>query len=230
MIFGLAIHASRCAAADPWGGSLGATADYIVRGISRTDDRAAVQGDLHYLHASGFVAGVFVSNSQFDADDRRDVEFDAYVGFTWTKGDDWSGKILASHYTYPWNPDGSGYDYDEFNVTLAFQEWLSASVVYSPNAWRHAPSGALIGVSNEAAELNAQRPLWGRLSATGGVGYSHLAGPNPRGYGYWSIGAAYDIAQTTIVLSHENTTAAAKALFYNAAVGARWTGTVIWRF
>ena len=47
---------------------------------------------------------------------------------------------------------------------------------------------------------------------------------------YWSVGAAYNLAPFTFVLSYVNTNAAAKALFYNAAADNRWSGTVLWRF
>jgi uncharacterized protein (TIGR02001 family) len=232
VLLGLAAGAPRCMGADQWGGSLGLTSDYIVRGVSRTNDRPALQGDLHYYSStSGFVVGLFASNTKFDPEDRTDGELDAYLGFAWTSGLDWSGRILASHYTYPWNPAGSGYDYDEFDVSVVFQEWLSATLAYSPNAWRDLPSGALIGVPNEAAEVGLQRPILGKLSATAGIGYSHLAGPPaPAGYAFWSLGAAYDLAPVSISLSYVKTTAGARALFYNAAGTWRWTGTVIWRF
>src|SRR5277367_5896034 len=106
---------AHCAAADQWGGSLSITSDYLVRGVSRSNNQAALQLDLHYLNSSGFVAGVFASNTQIDPNDGRDVELDAFVGFAWTAGSDWRGRILASHYAYPWNQDGSGYNYDEID-------------------------------------------------------------------------------------------------------------------
>ncbi len=162
-----------CAAADSWGGSLGVTSDYIVRGISRSYDRAALQLDLHYSNRSGFVAGLFASNTQIDPDQRRDVELDAFVGFAWTAGS---------------------------------------------------------GVTSESAEVSLQRPVLGRLSATAGIGYSHFGGPDAAGYAYWSVGAAYSFAPVSLAVSYVNTTAGAKALFYNAAADGRWTGTVIWRF
>ena len=230
MSLGLVIGTPRCVGADVWGGSLGITSDYIVRAISRSNARAALQFDLHYLNGSGFLAGLFASNTQFDSEDRRDVEIDGFLGFAWSAGNDWHGKILANHYTYPWNQAGSGYDYDEFDVDLAFQQWLSAAFVYSPNAWRYLRSLGLIGVTSESAEVNVQRPVLGKLSATAGVGYSHYDGPSPGGFAYWSVGAAYDLAPVALVLSYVNTTAGAKALFYNAAAEGRWTGTVIWRF
>ena len=117
---GLVVGTPMCAAADVWGGSVGVTSDYILRGVSRSNGRAALQVDLHYLNASGFVAGLFGSNTQIDPREPKDVELDAFLGFAWTAGNDWHGKVLASHYLYPWNRDGSGYDYDELDVDLAF--------------------------------------------------------------------------------------------------------------
>jgi uncharacterized protein (TIGR02001 family) len=227
---GLLIGSPHCVGADLWGGSLTATSDYMVRGISRSDDRAALQLDVHYLNSSGFVAGMFASNTRIDPDRSGDVELSAFVGFAWTTGSDWRGKILGSHYAYPWNWSGSGYDYDELDVDFAYQEWLGVNFVYSPNAPRYLMSRGLTGVTSESAEVNLQRPVLGRLSATAGIGYSHFDGPDARGYAYWSVGAVYTIAPVSLVVSYVNTTAGAKALFYNSAADGRWVGTVIWRF
>ena len=227
---GLVVGTPMCAAADVWGGSVGVTSDYILRGVSRSNGRAALQVDLHYLNASGFVAGLFGSNTQIDPREPKDVELDAFLGFAWTAGNDWHGKVLASHYLYPWNRDGSGYDYDELDVDLAFQEWLEVGLVYSPNAPRYLPYRGLFGVTSAAAEANLQRPVLGKLSAAAGIGYSRFAGPEPAGFAYWSLGAVYDLAPVSLALSYVSTTAGAKALFYNAAADGRWTGTVIWRF
>jgi uncharacterized protein (TIGR02001 family) len=219
-----------CAAADLWGGSLALTNDYIVRGISRSNDRAALQLDVHYLDDSGFVAGLFASNTQIDPGEPSNVELDGFVGFAWTASSDWRGRALLSHYAYPRDRHGSGYDYDELDLDATYQGWLNVGLVYSPNAPRYTFYRGLIGVSSAAAEISVQRPVWRKLSATAGVGYSRLAGPDPAGYAYWSTGAAWDLAPVTLALSYVDTTAGAKALFYNAAVRGLWTGTVIWRF
>lgn len=226
----MAIGAPFCAASDLWGGSIGVTNDYIVRGISRSNERAALQLDLHYLNDSGFVAGLFASNTQIDPGEPRDVELDAFVGFAWTANQDWRGKVLASHYAYPWNPAGSGYDYDELDVDADFQDWLNLTLVYSPNAARYLPARGLIGVTSKSAEVNLQRPVWRKVSATAGVGYSSYGGPDAAGYVYWSAGAAYDLAPAYLSLSYVDTTAGAKTLFYNEASTGRWTAAVIWRF
>ncbi len=227
---GLVIGTTRSAAADVWGGSLGVTSDYIVRGVSRSYDSAALQLDLHYVNSSGLVAGLFASSTRLDPGEPRDVELDAFLGFAWNAGSDWHGKILANHYAYPWNRAGNAYDYDELDADAAFQEWLDVNLVYSPNYPRYIPYRGLIGVASESAEISLQRPVVGKLSATGGVGYSYLHGPDPAGYAYWSLGATYDLAPVSLILSYVNTSAGAKALFYNAAQSNRWSGTVIWRF
>jgi uncharacterized protein (TIGR02001 family) len=227
---GIVCGSSRCEGADQWGGSLGITSDYIVRGISRSDDHAALQFDLHYLNDSGFVAGLFASSAQIDPDAPRDVELDAFVGFSWAAGEEWRGRILASHYAYPWNQAGTGYDYDELDIDAAFQDWLHVNLVYSPDAPLFVRSRGLIGVASTAAEVNLQRPLLRKLSATAGLGYANYDGPDHAGYAYGSVGAAYDLAPFFLTLSYVDTSAGAKALFYNAAAGGRWTGTVIWRF
>ncbi|MEP6546642.1 MAG: TorF family putative porin, partial [Gammaproteobacteria bacterium] len=168
----------RCAAADLWGGSLAITSDYIVRGISRSDDQAALQLDVHYLNSSGFVLGLFASNTKIDHREPSDLELDGFIGFAWTAGGDWRGRALLSHYAYPWNRHGSEYDYDEFDIDATYQEWLNVGLVYSPNAPRYLYSyGGFAGVTSESAQLSVQRPLWRKLSATLGVGYSRFEGP-----------------------------------------------------
>jgi uncharacterized protein (TIGR02001 family) len=226
------VGASRCVAADAWGGSLDLTSDYLVRGISRTDDQPALQLDLHYAHSSGFLAGFFASNTRIDGTEPRDVEFSGFIGWGWNFAPDWHAQVMVSHYAYPWNRRGSSYNYDELDVDVAYQGWLHMNLEYSPNSPRFIPYpyAVLIGQTQKSAEISAQRPIWQKLSLTAGIGYSFLDGAESEGYTYWSAGAAYDIRSVSLVLAYVNTTHAAKTLFPNAAASDRWTGTVIWRF
>ena len=63
------------------------------------------------------------------------------------------------------------------------------------------------GVSSEAAESSLATPDVGKLSATAGLGYAYYGGPDPAGYAYWSVGAAYDLAPVSLAVSYVNTTA-----------------------
>jgi uncharacterized protein (TIGR02001 family) len=55
-------------AEDPWSFSanIGAVSNYIWRGVTQTGDQAAVQGGIDVAHASGFYAGTWISNVDFD--------------------------------------------------------------------------------------------------------------------------------------------------------------------
>ena len=224
------LGASRCPAADFWGGSVAVTSDYLLRGISRSSGDPALQVDLHYLNSSGFIAGLFASNTRIDPYQHSDVEFDAFGGVAWSAGDDWRGKALISYYTYPFNADGSEYNYVEADLEWEFRQWLELSLVYSPDAPRVLPTRGLAGIASESVELNMQRPLIERLSGTAGLGFSHYAGADGGGYAYWSVGFAYDWHPFAFAVSYSDTSAEAKSLFYNNAVHGRWVGTAIWRF
>lgn len=219
-------------AADEWGGSVALSSDYFVRGISRTSDNAALQLDLHYSNPNGFLAGVFASNTQIDRSERTDAELSGFIGFAWSIDEAWRARMLASHYAYPWNRAGSHYNYDELDFDISYQSWLHFDLGYSPNSPRFLadPYPELVGVTEKSAEVSAQRQIFGKFSLTAGVGYSLLDGPESGGYVYWSGGAAYDFRSLTVAVAYVDTSAKAKALFYNAAATGQWTGTLIWRF
>jgi uncharacterized protein (TIGR02001 family) len=217
--------------ADTWGGSLDLTSDYFVRGISRSNDQAALQGSLYYLSSTGFVGGVFASNTQIAPNEPRDAELSAFLGYIGSFDPDWQAKIIASNYSYPWNKLGSKYNYDEVDVEAVFRGWLNLTLSYSPNFPRYeADAGGLRGVSAGSAEINVQRPLYRKLSAIGGIGYFYLGGYDSTGYAYFSAGAAYDLAPVTLTVSYVDASSAANALFYNSAHGGKWAGTILWRF
>jgi uncharacterized protein (TIGR02001 family) len=224
----LAAH-SVCAA-ETWGGSVGLTSDYLVRGLSRSDNKYAIQADLHVASDLGIIGGVFASTSRFSSDDHRDVELSAFLGFAWTAGSDWRAKVLVSHYSYPWNAAGSQYNYDEFSVDANFRDWLDVNVMYSPNSPIPVDYSRLMAVTEKAAEINFHTPWWHRFAAAAGAGYADLSGPSGLGYAYWSAGGLYDASPWSFSLSYVNTSAAAKYLFYNAAAHDRWAATVIWQF
>ncbi|PIE90188.1 MAG: hypothetical protein CR997_07280 [Acidobacteria bacterium] len=58
--------------------NLGATSDFVWRGVTQTEEDPALQGGVDYAHASGFYAGAWASNVSFDGD--SDVEVDFYLG------------------------------------------------------------------------------------------------------------------------------------------------------
>jgi uncharacterized protein (TIGR02001 family) len=227
---GWGMSPSRAHAADAWGGSLGLTNDYLVRGITRSDDQAAVQGDLHYRCQCGLIAGVFASSAREDARRATEAEVSAFIGMAWSAGEEWRGKALASHYAYRGQPHSNVYDYDELNVDAAYRDWLDVNLTYAPNYSRFVPYQGLVRGTDISAELNLQRPVYRKLTATGGVGWSHQGGYEADGYVYWSLGLSLVLAPVAFNLAYVDTSSAAQSLFYDTAARGRWVGTAIWRF
>jgi len=85
-------------AAEVWGESLAATSDYLVRGISRSNQHAALQADVHVATEGGFIGGIFASSVQFDSGDTRNAEVSAFAGFSFRQAGPWRTKVLASYY------------------------------------------------------------------------------------------------------------------------------------
>jgi uncharacterized protein (TIGR02001 family) len=206
------------------------TSDYLVRGISRTNDHAALQLDLHFSTDSGLVTGVFASNSQVDPDQPRDVELDAFLGFAWSSATDWRGLVRATYYSYPWNQGGSTYNYAELDADVIYRDALELAVTYSPDAPRYIAYRGFVGVTSSSVEVNLQHRLYDKLSGTAGVGYSKLEGPAGAGYEYWSAGAAYDLGRAAVTLSYVDTSYAAKSLFYQEGAASHWDASIIYRF
>ena len=76
------------------------------------------------------MAGVFASNAQIDSRDPEDVELSGFVGFVWNLDEAWRARVLASHYAYPWNREGSHYNYDELDLDVSYQGWLHFELGY----------------------------------------------------------------------------------------------------
>jgi uncharacterized protein (TIGR02001 family) len=221
---------SGLAAEHNWGGSVGLTSDFLVRGISRSDHQASLQAEVHIANKAGWMAGVFAASTRLTARENRDAELGGFVGYAWNWNSDWSSKLLASYYSYPWNDLGSAYDYSEFSAELGFRGWLSVSAVYSPDAWRYWRQYGLFSVEAKSVEVNLQSPAWRKLTFNAGAGYSDYSGVAGGGYSYWSAGASYDLAPVTATLGFVDSSSGAKRLFYDNAAQHRWMAALIWRF
>lgn len=227
LIAAMPLHAI---ASDLWGGSIGFTNDYLVRGISRSNHDAGLQGDVHAATRSGFIGGLFVSTIAVLPRASRNAELNPYLGFTWALNNAWRTKIIGTHYAYPWIDAGTRYHYDELSADATYRDWLNFNVVYSPNYAHYIPYRGPTGVVVKSGEMNLQAALRHNLTAAAGLGISHVAGPDPSAYLYWSAGIRYDLAPAMLSVTYVNTSAGATDLFYEAAARNRWNVAIIWHF
>ena len=218
------------AAAEVWGGSLALTSDYVVRGISRSDNEPAVQGDVHVATDRGLIAGVFASSEQVSPAAARSAEVTGFAGVAWDIADRWRAKAVASYYLYPWSAAATKYRYAELSVDAAYADWLDVNLVHSSDAPRYSSGEGLRGARADSIDVDVHTPWRHRCSATAGIGYASFGGADGGGFAYWSIGGALDLAPVTLTVSYIDAASGASDLFYAAAARHRFIGTAVWRF
>jgi len=213
-----------------FGASIGITSDYLVRGISRSNHNPSLQADVHASLGQGFDAGLFAASVQIAPNQQHNTELSGFVGFARDIADAWHSRIAINHYSYPWNAAGSQYDYDELDLDVTYQQWLTLSAMYSPNTPRYLPPWGISSVTAKAIEVSAQAPLSREFFLIGGVGYAHVAGRFADGYTYWSGGGQYSLGKLSFSLQYIGSAGAATQLYYDSAAHNRVVGTVIWHF
>lgn len=123
--------------------NIGATSNYIWRGVTQTADEAAISGGLDYEHESGLYAGVWTSSlgnadagqGAAGAASPAGAEFDYYVGFGGAFGD-FGYDINVTAITYPQLKD---WDFTEVGLsgsysffTVGLNSTVASSVVDDP--------------------------------------------------------------------------------------------------
>lgn len=147
--------------------NIGATSNYLWRGVTQTDDAVAVQGGIDYSHESGFYAGTWASNVDFGDDTSYEVDF--YAGFAGNFTDDFGYDINYLYYAYP-DADGS-IDFSEVTAALSWK-WLSVSYSHVVHAGDDVASEPLDNSDMGYAQANFSYPLSDTLSIGAHYGYS----------------------------------------------------------
>ena len=114
------------AAAAEFSANIGATSNYVWRGVTQTDDDAAVSGGLDYAHESGFYAGTWASNVDYNG---ASAEVDLYGGFANELAGGLGYDIGAIYYYYPGADDDSSTLVDEGEIDFAE---ISLGLSYGP--------------------------------------------------------------------------------------------------
>ena len=155
--------------------------DYVFRGISQTDDRAAIQGGVD-VSVGGFYAGAWASTVDFGDD--TDAEVDIYGGYT-TQVAGFDIDVGAIAYLYVGSPTGSDYDFIEVKAAASRDIGpvnMGIAAYYSPD---------FFGLDDEAFyyEANSAYAISPSLSASGAIGHQSLDVSDD--YTTWNVGLTY---------------------------------------
>jgi uncharacterized protein (TIGR02001 family) len=163
--------------------NIGATSDYVYRGVSQTDEGPAIQGGVDV--SSGILyAGLWASNVDFY--DSTDLEIDAYVGVKPTAGAV-SFDFGALYYGYVNAPSGSDYAFWEFKAAASVPAGpftLGVAAYYSPEFFG--------GVGDSLYyEANAAVSPADKWTVTAAVGKQTLNDFSALDYTTYNIGVGY---------------------------------------
>jgi uncharacterized protein (TIGR02001 family) len=124
LLLGTAVSHAQEIAGGELTANIGAVSNYLFRGVTQTDDDAAIQGGIDWAHSSGFYLGTWASNVDFG--DGTSAEVDLFGGYDFAVGD----FDLGVNTIYYWYPDGSNIDYWEIGGSGGWR-WLSAGIQYT---------------------------------------------------------------------------------------------------
>lgn len=120
--------------------NVGVVSDYLVRGISQTKAKPALQAGLDFAHTNGLYLGIWGSNvtwiTDFGAVGTANLEIDTYGGFKNAFATDYSYDVGYIRYNYPgkYTPnEAAGLtkgDTQEVYGALGYK-WLTAKYSYS---------------------------------------------------------------------------------------------------
>lgn len=115
----------------------GITNNYLWRGLTQSNNEAAVSGGLDYAHESGFYAGTWASNVEYASDDTYSYEHDIYFGFS--GGDELSYDVGWLYYNYD---EINKFDFHEVYGTLGYGGFSATAYIL---AGTEATEGPAIG-------------------------------------------------------------------------------------
>ena len=159
--------------------NLGVTSNYIWRGVTQSDNSAAVSGGIDYSHENGFYAGTWISNIDWgmpEDDLGTGAEVDFYAGFSGSAGE--LGYDIG--YIYYYYPNFTDADFGEIYGSLSYK-WFEAGIAYTTNTTWDGGDGSLYYYASGSWDL----PQDWSIGAT--IGHYDFDGGNEADYTHGQI-------------------------------------------
>lgn len=225
-----AVPAFAGAADGPWSASVGATSDYVFRGVSQTYDSGALQLGANYQGPGGWFAGTWTSNVDPYPFGTAAIELDIYGGIRRPLGDLFNTTLTYTHYQYLNDSRPVHYNYDEVALSASYLDEAIATVSYEPDNTLHTALGFANRRASMAYELALRWPLPAGFALNGGVGYYDLH--RLFGVHYWAgnAGLQYVRGRLTFDLSRIFTDSTVNRLFEGASADGTWVLSAVYTF
>ena len=227
LVTGAAAHAD---AVNIVTGSLGATSDFVFRGLSLTRGKPAAQASLDVEFPKEFYVGAFVATADPNPGPSPPVEFDAWAGRYWRVSETLSADVRLSQYTYPDDPRRVSYNRTEITGTLGWRNQLFAAAIYSPNTKAIGPAPGYREGNAWALELSGRKPLTDRWALSAGFGRYDLGEVYGMSYYYWNATISATLSPFELQLAYLGVSGEVDDHFSSRITGDRIALTALWRF
>jgi uncharacterized protein (TIGR02001 family) len=213
----------------------------VFHGISQTCGDPAAQADLDYRSSGGLAstevfAGVWGSAGLGRSRCGQARELNLYAGYNVAVGADSSASLTYTHYGYPGGSytlshiAGFRYDYDSVGARWSWQDEVSVTVDWTPDALRYTRYSVARDRTAMSYGLQLHHPLPGGFSLNGGVGYDTVTDPFGTGYAFWDAGVGYTWGVVQLQAGYFGTANRANRLFGSYGAGDRASVSAVWRF
>ncbi|WP_085315490.1 TorF family putative porin [Derxia lacustris] len=169
--------------------------NYVFRGISYTQDGAAVQGGFDAVHSSGLYLGVWGSNVSSKALTDASAEFDIYGGYAGSAADI-AYDVGLLQFTYP-QGRFAGQSYNTLEA-YAGATWSVLNLKYSRTltnyfGFNDASMGAGDSKGSQYVEANLAYEVLAGYTAQAHVGHQKVKGYGQYDFTDYKLGVAADL-------------------------------------
>ncbi len=206
------------------------TSDYVLRGISQSDNRPVLQADVHWSFPVGWSAGLW--GSQLRLKPRTaNSELGAYLQWQRAISSDFDMGVAYTHYTYLNDPRPITYDYDELAVSMAWRDQLYLAATWTPRLNLYSPTEGLAG-NREVYTIEASwhRTLLPRLDLSAGFGFYDPQGVDYGSYAYGNATLGWHYGHWRVNLGAIWVQDASHRQYSTGPAGGPLTATVAWFF
>jgi uncharacterized protein (TIGR02001 family) len=188
------------------------TSDYILRGVSQTEERPALQAGVDVVFDNGIYLGAWGSTVDFDevtgGTSDAWLEADYYAGYGAALGDSgWSYRVGAALYDYRGD---SGFDFHEILASVS-RGGFTASLYYSPE-YIGEDTTALVGEKLRTwyTHFRYSHPLPREFTLTTHIGHTAMSTdgayePSGDSYSDWSLGLSREWVGVALSLTYYDT-------------------------
>ncbi|MBK1890271.1 hypothetical protein Undi14_09475 [Undibacterium sp. 14-3-2] len=199
-------------------GSAGILSNYMYRGVSLSDDKAAVRLALNYDDTAGWFAGGQVVSGQLSTENSRHAQWTAYAGYAQRLSSGLAWETGMTSYSFPSSPN---WNFQEIYAGLS-GEALNVRLHYSPDYLG-------FGERTLYAEINSGWALMQRWQAFlhGGYLYSRDNARNSLSEARMGIATSYYGWQAQVSLDLTRLHGARKSEFYGTASSGEWQRKIV---